>query len=484
MGDFLGGTICICEILTLVLILSKDTLVELYRAFLDNITDAEGPEGFAVQAQLISLWSDNRIRPTLVFLALMASIKVWCKVVGGEDMYDREDSSGSSSANDTTTEQSNGGDPSPRQVASDIITSTDATFSERYDAAQTYLDALAKPVGSLGTLESWAAKLSALQQTTKPSADKAACLIFAGDHGVAKAPEEGGEGCSLFPQAVTRAVLLGLEREVAGASVLAKTNGVKLKVIDVGVAGGPMDGKVILSCPDKLPDGTRNFCKEAAMTAEECARCIKIGRSSLAEAVEKHSANVVTLGEVGIGNTTSSSALIAALTGQSVESVCGGGAFAARAINEDAVSKKVDIVTRALSRYSRVNMPAAVALANLGGAEIAALVGAMLEAADRNVAVLVDGFIATAAALVAVSMSPNVCHVLFLTSNSAEKGQKAAIDQIQAIATENNVPVPASPILSMNLRMGEGTAALLSVPILQSAAAIMQDMATIQDILG
>ena len=129
-------------------------------------------------------------------------------------------------------------------------------------------------------------------------------------------------------------------------------------------------------------------------------------------------------------------------------------------------------------------MPAAVALANLGGAEIAALVGAMLEAADRNVAVLVDGFIATAAALVAVSMSPNVCHVLFLTSNSAEKGQRAAIDQIQAIATENDVPVPASPILSMNLRMGEGTAALLSVPILQSAAAIMQDMATIQDILG
>ena len=486
MGDFLGGTICVCEVLTLVLILSKDALAELYQSFLQDIADAEGPEGFAVQIQLVSLWNDTRIRPTIVFLALMVSIKVWCKVVGGKDMYDREDASELSSEAEmsSTKEKSNGGDPSPRQVASDIITSSDATFAERYEAAQGYLDALAKPVGSLGTLESWAAKLSVLQRTTKPSADKAACLIFAGDHGVAKAPEEGGEGCSLFPQAVTRAVLLGLEREVAGASVLAKANGVELKVIDAGVAGGPMDGKVIYSCPDKLPNGTRNFCKEPAMTAEECARCIKIGRSSLAEAIEKHSVNVVALGEVGIGNTTSSSALIAALTGQSVETVCGGGAFAARTINKDAVTKKIDIVTRALNRYSRVSMPAAVALANLGGAEIAALVGAMLEAADRNVAVLVDGFIATAAALVAVSMSPNVCHVLFLTSNSAEKGQRAAIDKIQAIATENDVPVPASPVLSMNLRMGEGTAALLSVPILQSAAAVMQDMATIQDILG
>ena len=485
MGDFLGATICICEILVLVLLLSKDALAELYQSFLKDIADVEGPEGFAVQIQLVSLWNETRIRPTLVFVAMMISIKAWCKVVGGKDMYDREDASEFSSEAkvSSTDEQSNGYDPSPRHVASDIITSSDATFTERYEAAQGYLDALAKPVGSLGTLETWAAKLSALQRTATPSADKAACLIFAGDHGVAKATEEGGEGCSLFPQAVTRAVLLGLERKVAGASVLAKANGVQLKVIDVGVAGGPMDGKVILSCPDKLPDGTRNFCEEPAMTAEECARCIKIGRLSLAEAVEKRSVNVVALGEVGIGNTTSSSALIAALTGQSVESVCGGGAFAARTINEDAVIKKVDIVTRALNRYSEKNMPAAVALANFGGAEIAALVGAMLEASDRSIAVLVDGFIATAAALVAVNISPSVCHALFLTSNSAEKGQRTAIDQIQSIATENNVPVPASPVLSMNLRMGEGTAALLSVPILQSAAVIMQDMATIKDIL-
>lgn len=482
MGDFLGGTICISEILVLALLLSKDSLVELYHAFLKAISGAEGPEGFAVHFQLAALWAESRVRPALLVLALVISIKTWCKFVGGKDMYDREldASDGMTSPN----EQSSGGDPSPRQVASDIITSSESTFTERCDAAQVYLDSLAKPVGSLGTLESWAAKLSALQRTAKPSADKAACLIFAGDHGVARAPEEGGEGCSLFPQTVTRAVLLGLEREVAGASVLAKANGVKLKVVDAGVAGGAMDGKVIVSSPDKLPNGTRNFCKEPAMTAEECARCIKIGRSSLIELVKEASANVVVLGEVGIGNTTSSSALIAALTGQSVESVCGGGAFAARSINEDAVSKKIDIVTRALNRYSQVNMPAPVALANLGGAEIAALVGAMLEASDRSIAVLVDGFIATAAALVAVSMSPTVCNVLFFTSNSAEKGQVAAIEQIQATASENNIPVPVSPVLSMNLRMGEGTAALLSVPILQSAAAIMQNMATIQDILG
>jgi len=488
MGDFLGGTICVCEILILTLILSKDAIAELHQSFLRAISDADGPEGFAVHFQLASLWNDVRIRPIVVFVALVIAINIWCKLVGGKDMYDREDASDTSTEDTTSStndENSNGsGDPSPRQVASDVITSSAATFTEKYNAALVYLDSLAKPVGSLGTLESWAAKLSALQRTTTPSAASAACLIFAGDHGVAKAPEEGGEGCSLFPQAVTRAVLLGLEREVAGASVLAKANDVTLKVIDAGVAGEPFDGKVIHSSPDKLSNGTRNFCKEPAMTAEECARCIKIGRSSFIKVVEEHSPTIVALGEVGIGNTTSSSALIAALTGQSVESVCGGGAFAARTINEDAVSKKIDIVTRALNRFLPVNTPAAVVLANFGGAEIAALAGAMLEAADRNVAVLVDGFIATAAALVAVSISPNVCHVLFLTSNSAEEGQKAAIEQIQAIASQNNIPVPASPVLSMSLRMGEGTAALLSVPILRSAAAIMQDMATIQDILG
>ena len=258
----------------------------------------------------------------------------------------------------------------------------------------------------------------------------------------------------------------------------------KLRVVDVGVAGGLFEGKVVNSAPQKLPDGTRNFCSEPAMTAEECSRCMQIGRKSLIEVVDQISSKVVCLGEVGIGNTTSSSALIAALTGQVADSVCGGGAYAAKTINEEALSKKVQIVKRALKRHERGGIPASVALANLGGAEIAAMVGAMLEASERDIAVLVDGFIATAAALVAVGISPNACHCMFLTTNSAEKGQKAAIENIQAAADLNHIPMPPYPVLSMGLRMGEGTAAIMSVPIIRSAAAVMSDMATIQDILG
>jgi len=487
MGDFLGGTICLCDLFVLVVIMAKGTIVELYQYCVEALSLTEAPDGLVIPVQLIELWNNERTRPLIHFGLLVTVLSIWCSVVGPNDMYNREDS-----AETSGTEGSGyiapcfeaNGEPLTRQVAEGVLTSPDSTFQERHAAAQTYLDSLAKPVGSLGTLEEWAARLSALQRTTKPTADNVACLIFAGDHGVAKSPEEGGEGCSLYPQAVTRGVLASLEKGVAGASVLARTNGVKLRVIDVGVAGNLFEGKVVNSDPDKLHGGTRNFCSEPAMTAEECSRCMQIGRKSLIEVVEQTSSKVVCLGEVGIGNTTSSSALIAALTGQVADSVCGGGAYATKTRNEDAVSKKIHIVKRALKRHGRDGIPASVALANLGGAEIAAMAGAMLEASERDIAVLVDGFIATAAALVAVGISPNACHCMFLTTNSAEKGQKAAIETIQAAANLNYIPMPPSPVLSMGLRMGEGSAAIMAVPIIRSSAAVMSDMATIQDVLG
>ena len=145
---------------------------------------------------------------------------------------------------------------------------------------------------------------------------------------------------------------------------------------------------------------------------------------------------------------------------------------------------QVEIVERALEKHKGSLREAISILSKVGGSEIAALVGAMIEASDRKIAVLVDGFIVTAAALVAVRMKPSVCNVLFLTTKSAEKGQEAAIEQIQAIAREHNLPVPASPALSMGLRMGECTGALLAVPILQSSASMITNMTTIQDILS
>jgi nicotinate-nucleotide--dimethylbenzimidazole phosphoribosyltransferase len=283
---------------------------------------------------------------------------------------------------------------------------------------------------------------------------------------------------------VTRAILEGLQQNVAGASVLAQGLGLNLSVVDVGVIGDAYSGKFVNSATNKLSKGTRNFCVEPAMTIEEVDRCLNMGREAITEAENKISCQVVALGEVGIGNTTTASTLIAALTGKPVAELCGGGAFASHTADDDKIKRKTEIVKKALQKHKGSLTESISILANVGGAEIAALVGAMLEASDRKIAVLVDGFIVTAAALVAVRMKPSVCNALFFTTKSAEKGQVAAIEEIQAIAKEHNLPVPASPALSMGLRMGECTGALLAVPILQSSANMINNMATIQDILS
>jgi len=412
-------------------------------------------------------------------------------------------------------------DDSPKGMANKVLANPSSTFQERYNAVQSYLDVLAKPIGALGTLEVWAAKLGALQRSLSPDANNVACLIFAADHGAAAPIAQGGEECSAYPQAVTKSVMLQLHRQVSGASVLARVNNVDLRVVDVGVILGenqpPLDNsKTVVVSPMKLPNGTKNFCVEPAMSAEECERCMAIGRESLVQFVEETSSKIVVLGEIGIGNTTSSSALIAILTGKSTEEVCGGGAFATKEASQEVIPKKIGIVDRALARHhgTRVEAPQEViskkigivdralarhygtngsrqrnvqgadALAKLGGAEIASLVGAFLEASSRDIPVLVDGFIATAAALVAVSLSPNVCHVLFFASQSAEPGHRAAVEKIQEIALANSLPIDTKPILSMGLRLGGGTAAMLAVPILQSSAKMLSDMVTIQDIIS
>ena len=492
MGDFLGGTICISELLVLTLLLARESIGGFYRrtfAFILSAVDGDQTILAAVRELMPSLCGNEEGLALTRFVLLVLCLKIWCVLVGPPDMFQKESGAIIAKVRGDSQKEERG-EPSPRDVAADLVCSESTTFQDRYNAAMSFLDSLAKPVGSLGTLEDWAARLAALQRSMQPDAINVSCLIFAGDHGAAAAQTDGGEGCSLYPQAVTRSVLVALERGVAGASVLAKSNNVNLRIVDVGVIGPPFESKAVISSPDKLAVGTRNFCIEPAMSSEECARCMSVGRQSVKNIQQESGSKVICLGEVGIGNTTSSSALIAALTGASVESLCGGGAFASKVCDNDAVSKKVKIVEKALalhsskdSRFTCKEAQASAMLARLGGAEIAALVGAMLEASDNDVAVMADGFIVTAAALVAVSISPRVARVLILTSNSAERGQRAAIDRIQEIAVGGGFPTPANPALSMGLRMGEGTAALLAVPVLRSSAAVFSEMATLSDIL-
>ena len=508
MGDFLGATICLTELLILAFLLVVQTQNQQQGGFWEQSlsyvqVQCSTLDTISVQSMLLSaihtVWQDDALVRFLLFIGLR---KAWMTYVKRAAPHKDENTlaSGVHSGNDQgdASEHSSNGDSvlqdTPKSKAVLILEMPSSTFRERYDAVQNYLDVLAKPVGSLGTLESWAARLSALQRTLQPSTVNVACLIFAGDHGVAAAPEAGGEGCSAYPQTVTRSVLVGLHRGVAGASVLAKANNVSLRVVDVGVILGNdnpfQNSKYVFSSHQKLAKGTRNFCLEPALSAEECERCMTMGRNSLVEFLEETCSTVVIIGEVGIGNTTSASALLAALTGEPTDAVCGGGAFAMREVSKDVVAKKISIVDKALANHfgsnwnQRTNSRAADSLAKLGGTEIAAAVGAMLEASNKDIAVLVDGFIATVAALAAVAISPNVCHALFFASHSAEPGQRVAIEAIRAIASENKIPMDECPVLSMNLRMGEATAGLLAVPILRCAAKVLSDMASIQEILS
>lgn len=490
MGDYLGATICLAEVLLLTYFVIPANVGGTQYGRRTNARE-DGSFAEIVHAFIMDVFlphDEQKLRVIVRTVVSMAVFQIWRWMIRGptsvapssSSSMDTEKQVGTST---TTTPASS----SPDKVAAqNVLSSTKSSFGEKYDAVQTYLDVLAKPVGSLGTLEEWATRLCTIQGTMDPKAEPVGAIIFAGDHGVAASPADGGEGCSLYPQAVTRAILSGLQGGMAGASVLAKANGATLSVVDVGIVGGPFDGPNVVSAEGKLVNGTKNFCLEAAMTTEEMNRCVQMGKDTVKQMVTKIGCTVIALGEVGIGNTTTASALIAALTDQPVDTVVGGGAFATRSIDESAVQKKIAIVRKAMDKHKGVGLmrESSAVLCKVGGAEIAALVGAILEASQRNIAVLVDGFIVTTAALVAAGMNPNVCRVLFFATKSAERGQIIAVQRIQSISRDNNLPIPSGPALSMGLRMGEGTGALLAVPILQSACSVVCNMATIQQILA
>jgi len=476
MGDYLGATICMTELIIYSSLAGGSVLKSLkerMEVLLDTKTSSQ--EGWKL------LMEDEKLRVLTRFVLTAILYQIWCWLVQSAEKWYSEKEKSQSEISDTTKLVDSS---SQKNCAQNVLKSSKSCFIEKYEHAQAYVDCLAKPVGSLGTLEEWASRICALQGTIQPKADPVSAIIFAGDHGVAMSESDGGEGCSAYPQSVTRAIIRGLQQKVAGASVLAQELGLNLCVVDVGVVGDMYKGPVVESASHKLLNGTRNFCIEPAMTLDEVDQCLKIGKETIARAVLKESCKTVALGEIGIGNTTTASTLIAVLTGEPVENICGGGAFASRMIDNDVVKKKIGIVERALKKHKGSLKESFSVLSKVGGSEIAALVGAMIEASDRNISVLVDGFIVTAAALVAVMMKPNVCNSLFFTTKSAEKGQEVAIKKIQAIAREHNLPPPASPALSMNLRMGECTGALLAVPLLRGSTAMVNNMATIQDILS
>jgi nicotinate-nucleotide--dimethylbenzimidazole phosphoribosyltransferase len=284
-----------------------------------------------------------------------------------------------------------------------------------------------------------------------PRVDAPVIFTLAGDHGVAT------EGVSAYPQAVTAQMVENFARGGAGVNVLARHVGARVVVADFGVAARVAPDAGIVDC--RVAPGTHSITKGPAMTREEAARAITAG----AALVEDAAPDCVGTGEMGIGNTTAASALTAALTGADPAMVTGRGT----GVTDDVWIRKVEAVRRALA----VNRPDAGnplgVLAALGGFEIAGLVGVILAGAARRVPVAVDGFIATSAALVAVTLAPVARHALFAAHRSAEPGHGIALDHLGL-----------DPYLDLGLRLGEGTGAALFVHLARAAARIYGEMAT------
>lgn len=313
---------------------------------------------------------------------------------------------------------------------------------------------LTKPAGSLGRLESVAVQLAGLQGQVKPTLSQVWIAIFAGDHGVV------AEGVSAFPQEVTGQMLLNFVSGGAAISVLARQLGAQLEVVDLGTVNPALNLPGVRHL--NIGAGTANFVLGAAMTQAQGELALQAGRDSLLRA-KAAGAQLFIGGEMGIGNTTAASALACALLDCPVAHLTGPGT----GLNAEGVSHKAQVIERALALHAAQRGDALQTLFNLGGFEIAALVGAYLAAAQEGVAVLVDGFICTVAALVAVRLNPGCREWLLFGHRGAEPGHRHVLETLKA-----------EPLLELGLRLGEGSGAALAVPLLRLACDLHGQMAT------
>jgi nicotinate-nucleotide--dimethylbenzimidazole phosphoribosyltransferase len=322
------------------------------------------------------------------------------------------------------------------------------------ESARAHQRELVKPPGSLGRLEElaieWRARRGAVDPTPR-------LLVFAADHGVTE------EGVSAYPSSVTAAVVSTIMAGGAAISVLARRHRIPLDLVDVGIAGdlssAPIDPVVpLLRRP--IRGGTSNLARGPAMTVDEAHAAIETGREVTARAIDD-GADLLGVGEVGIGNTTAAAALIVAFTGAPPASVVGQGT----GIDPATRARKIAVVESALARVGSAD-PIEV-LASLGGFELAAIAGALLGAAERGVVVVLDGFLASAAALVARAIDPGVTSWLVASHRSAEAGAAIALEALGL-----------SPLFDLGLRLGEGTGAVLGIALLRDAIALDREMAT------
>jgi nicotinate-nucleotide--dimethylbenzimidazole phosphoribosyltransferase len=324
-------------------------------------------------------------------------------------------------------------------------------------AARDRLDHLTKPLGSLGMLESIAEQVAAIFRGEMPMEFRKAAYIFAADHGVV------AEGVSLYPAEVTAQMVHNFAAGGAAINVLCRAHGCRLTVVDAGVNGDLARVANVVHC--KVRMGSRNMAREAAMTEEELTAALQVG-VMLADQAHADGENLVALGEMGIGNTTSASAITAMLTGLSPAVVTGSGT----GLDEDGRRRKASVIEGAIRLHFGASAGSGSAieiLRCLGGLEIAAMTGFYLGGAAHGMALVCDGFISTAAAAIAAQLAPQIKAHLFAGHRSEEPGHRILLERLGL-----------EPILQLRMRLGEGSGAVLAMPVLESAAALYREMAT------
>ncbi|SHF00159.1 nicotinate-nucleotide--dimethylbenzimidazole phosphoribosyltransferase [Clostridium fallax] len=322
--------------------------------------------------------------------------------------------------------------------------------------AKKRLDSLAKPLGSLGKLEDLAAQLSGITGKVKNNINKKRIIIMSSDNGVIC------EGVASGPQYITLAQTINFTKGVTGVGVLAKHYGVDLMVVDVGINGDVNEPKVI---DRKIRKGTNNINKEPAMTYDEAVKAILIG-VEMAERSKKEGYDILGVGEMGIGNTTTSSAVMMALTGCKVEKAVGKGA----GLTDEGFERKKYVVENSI-KVNNPNIKDSIdVVSKVGGFDIAAMAGVFLGAAYFKIPIVIDGFISAVAALVAVRLNPLVKKYLITSHCSQEVGYNLIMNEIDI-----------EPMLNLKMRLGEGSGCPIAFSIVEAACAIMSNMITFEE---
>lgn len=320
---------------------------------------------------------------------------------------------------------------------------------------QNKIDSKTKPPGALGTLEKLALQIGTVQNSLSPTLISPTIVVFAGDHGIAN------EGVSAYPQEVTFQMVLNFLNGGAAINVFCEQNGITLKIVDSGVN---FDFEAPTNLIDaKIANGTKNFLKTKAMSETQLERCFAAGNEIVSHVFD-NGCNIIGFGEMGIGNTSSAAMLMSYLCDLPIEKCVGRGT----GLNDEKLKSKIAVLKQAQTFHGKLDSTKQV-LQTFGGFEIAQMCGAMLSAFDRNMLILVDGFIATSAFLVACNLHPEIKNNAIFCHVSDEFGHQNMLNYLKA-----------EPLLNLKLRLGEGTGCAIAYPIIQSAVSFLNNMSSFE----